>query len=110
MSFQAKDTLVRGRQLEAREVVATCALVAGTSDAPGIIAINNSTLTATVITLTVGEIVDKCFFAEVRNRATGAIVALAAVPSIAVAGKISVTVDATGFTSACVRFVYKTAE
>ena len=109
-SFQAKDSLVLGRQLECQEVSAVCNLVAATSDAPAIIAIDNSTIADTVITLSVNEPVEKCFFAEVRNRATGAIVALEAVPSLAVAQKISVQVDGTGLTSVCVTFKYKVAE
>jgi len=110
MSFQAKDSLVYSRQLECQEVDAVCDLTTALSDAPGIIAIDNSTLTATVITLTVSEVVEKCFFAEVRNRATGAVVAIAAAPSLAVAQKISVTCNGTGLTSVCVTFKYKVAE
>ncbi len=110
MSFQAKDSLVLGRQLECQEVNAVCDLTTALSDAPGMVAIDNSTLTATVITLTVGEVVDKCFMAEVRNRTTGAVVALAAAPSLAVAQKISVTVNGTGLTSVCVTWKYKVAE
>lgn len=110
MSYQAKDSLVLGRQLECQEVNAVCDLTTALSDAPSMIAIDNSTLTATVITLSVGEALDKCFFAEVRNRATGAIVAIAAAPSLAVAQKISITCNGTGITSACVTFKYKVAE
>lgn len=109
-SFRAKDSLVESRQLEAQEVCAQCNLVAGTSDAPGIIAIDNSTIADTVITLTVSEPIAKCFFAEVRNRATGAIVALEGAPSLAVAQKISVQVDGTGLTDVCVIMKYKVQE
>lgn len=110
MAFQAKSSLVLGRQLEVQEVLATCNLVAATSDAPGIIAIDNSTLTATVVTLTVGEVVSSASLCEVRNRATGAVVAIAAAPSLAVAQKISVTCNGTGLTDVVVVFRYKVSE
>lgn len=110
MAFQAKDSQVLARQLECQEVVAGCDLVNATSDAPGIIEIDNSTLTATVITLSVREPIAKCFLAEVRNRTTGAVVAIAAAPSLAVAQKISVTCNGTGLTDVCVVFKYKVAE
>ena len=109
-SFQAKDSQVLSRQLEAQEVCAICDLTAATSDAPGIIAIDNSTIASTVITLSVGEVVEKAFLVEVRNRATGAVVAIAAAPSLAVAQKISVTCNGTGLSSVCVSFKYKVAE
>lgn len=109
-AFQAKDSLVLGRQLEVQEVQAKCDLTAATSDAPGIIAIDNSTLTATVITLTVGEVISSAFLCEVRNRATGAVVAIAAAPSLAVAQKISVTCNGTGLSDVVVIFRYKVAE
>jgi hypothetical protein len=110
VSFQAKNSLVLGRQLECQEVVANCDLVNALSDAPGMVAIDNSTLTATVVTLTVGEVVSKCILAEVRNRTTGAVVAIAAAPSLAVAQKISVTCNGTGLTDVCVVWKYKVAE
>lgn len=110
MSFNAKDPNVLSRQLAAQEVIAVANLVAGTSDAAPILAIDNSVIATTVITLTINEPVEKCFFAEVRNRATGAIVALLAAPSIAVAQKISVSVNGTGLTTVAVRLVYKVAE
>lgn len=110
MSYQAKDSLVLARQLECQEVDVICNAVAATSDAPGIISIDNSTLTATVITLSVGEAVEKAFSVSVHNRATGAVVAIAAAPSLAVAQKISVTINGTGLTDLAVCFKYKVAE
>ena len=109
MAFQSKDSLVAGRQLEAQEVVFNAGLVAGTSDLPGAVSIDNSTLTATVITLDLGEPVAKCFLAEVRNRATGAIVTIAAAP--AVSGEtISVTCNGTGLTDVAVVIKYKISQ
>lgn len=110
MAFQAKDSLVLARQLEVQEVMAKCNLVAATSDAPGIIAINNSTLLSTVITLTVGEDVASAFVCEVRNRQTGAVIATVGGPSLAVAKKISVTCDGTGNTDVVAIFRYKVQE
>lgn len=105
MAFQSKDSLVLGRQLEAQELIVAANLVAGSSDLPAKVSINNSTITATVITLDAGEAVEKCFFAEVRNRATGAVVAIAAAPSV-VGSQISVTCNATGLSdvAVCVKF------
>lgn len=109
-SFQAKDSLVLGQQLKVQTVCCSANLVAATSDAPGIVAIDNSTLTATVITLSVGEPLSAASLCEVRNRATGAVVAIAAAPSLAVAQKISVTCNGTGLSDVVVIFRYVVAE
>ena len=109
-SFQAKSSLVLGQQLKVQEVSSTIDIVAGTSDAPGIIAIDNSVIAASVITLTVGEVVASAGLCEVRNRATGAILATAAVPSLAVAQKISVTVNGTAAEDHVVIFRYVVSE
>lgn len=110
MTFQAKDSLVRSRQLEVQEISARCNLVAATSDAPSMIAINNSTLLSTVITLTVAEDISSAFLCEVRNRQTGAVIATVGGPSLAVAKKISVTCDGTGNTDVVAIFRYKAQE
>jgi hypothetical protein len=109
MAFQSKDSLILGRQLEAQEVIVDANLVAATSDLPAKVSIDNSTIAATVITLDAGEAVAKCFFAEVRNRATGAVVAIAAAPSVS-GSEISVTCDATGLSDAAISFKYKVQE
>lgn len=105
MAFQSKDSLVLGRQLEAQELIVTADLVAGSSDLPAKVTINNATITATVITLDAGEAVEKCFFAEVRNRATGAVVATTASPVVS-GSQISVTCNATALSDVaiCVKF------
>lgn len=110
MAYQAKQSQVLARQLEAQEVCSVCNLVAGTSDAPSIISIDNSTIADTVITLTVGEAIASCFQVTAFNRATGAVVALEAAPSLAVANAISIQVDGTAQTSVCVSFKYKVQE
>lgn len=110
ISFQAKSSPVLGKQLSVQEVVVQCNAVAATSDAPSIVSIDNSSIAATVITVDIGEPIAKCLLAEVRERATGAIVAIAAAPSIAVANKISVTCDGTAQTDLTVVLKYKVAE
>lgn len=109
MSYQSKDSELAARELAAQTVVATANLVAASCDLPSNIAIDNSTLTATVITLSVNEAVKSCFAVKVTNRATGAVVALAAAPSLAVDQKISVTVNGTGLTSVALEFIYQVA-
>lgn len=109
MAFQSKDSLILGRQLEAQELVINADLTAATSDLPGKVTIDNSTLTATVITVDLGEDIAKCFLAEVRNRATGAIVAIAAAPSVS-GSEISVTCNGTGIADAALVLKYKVQE
>lgn len=109
MAYDSKDSNLDSRQLEAQSVISQCNLTTALSDLPGNIAIDNSTLTATVITLSVNEPLKKCFGVKVFNRASGAVVALAAAPSVAVAQKISVTVNGTGLTDVHVEFIYAVA-
>jgi hypothetical protein len=109
MAFQSKDSLILGRQLEAQELVVNADLVAATSDLPGKVSIDNSTLTATVITADLGEDVAKCFLAEVRNRATGAVVAIAAAPSVS-GSEISVTCNGTALADVAIVMKYKIQE
>lgn len=109
-SFQAKSSLVLGQQLKVQEVSVRCNLVAGTSDAPGIVSISNGVIADTVITLTVGEVITSAHLCEVRNRATGAIVAIEAAPSLAVASAVSVQVDGTGLTDVVAIFRYVVTE
>lgn len=116
-SYQAKTAAVLSRQLACQEVVAVCNLTAAASDG---IAATSSDLPAVVsvggilavrtITFDIGEAISKCFSVSVINRATGAIVALAGVPDVSVANKITVTVDGTAITSACVTVKYKVTE
>jgi len=109
-SYQAKVSQVLARQLDCQEINVVCNAVAGTSDAPSIIAIDNSSIAATVITLTVGELVEKVFSVQVHNRITGAVVAISAAPSLLVAGKISVTCNGTAQTDLAVCLKYKVQE
>jgi hypothetical protein len=79
-TYQAKDSQVQSRQLEAQTIEFNCNLVAGSSDLPTVVTVDNSTLATTLITLAVLEPLTKCYFAEVRNRITGAVVPLLAAP------------------------------
>jgi hypothetical protein len=108
-NYDSKDSEILGRQLDAQRVVVDCNFVTATSDLPVNVVINSATLTAAVITLDVKEPVKKVFAVYVRNRATGADVAYAAAPSLAVANKISITLNGTGLTDASVEFVYAVA-
>ncbi len=117
MSFQAKVAPVLSRQLDCQELTVICNLTAAasggiaaaSSDLPAVVAIGG-VLAARTITLDIGEAISKCFSVSVNNRATGAIVPLAAAPDVSVPNKITVTVDGTGQTSACVTVKYKVAE
>ena len=108
-NYDSKDSDVLARQLEDQRVISVCNLVTPASDLSSVISIDNSTLTATVITLNVKEPLKKCFEVSVKNRATGAIVPLAAAPSLAVANKISVTVNGTAMSDVVVEFSYAVA-
>lgn len=108
-NYDSKDSEISGRQLEDQRLISVCNLVTAVTDLPVNIAINNSTIAATVITLDVKEPLKKCFEVCVKNRATGAIVALSAAPSLAVAQKISVTVNGTALTDVVVEFSYAVA-
>jgi hypothetical protein len=110
ISYQAKSAAVLGKQLSVQEVVVTCDAVAATSDAPSIVSIANGTIADTVITLDIGEPVEKCLSVQVLVRSTGATVALEGAPSLAVANKISVQINGTGQTDLCVIAKYKVAE
>jgi hypothetical protein len=117
MSFQAKDSQVRSRQLEAQEICAICNLTASasggiaatSSDLPSVVSIGGI-LAVRTITLAISEPISKCFSVSVTNRATGAIVPLAGEPDVSVANQITVTVDGTAQTSVCVSAKYKVAE
>lgn len=124
-TYQAKDSQVQTRQLEAQTIEFNCNLVAGTTDLPTVVTVVNTTLAATTITLAVLEPLTKCYFAEVRNRITGAVVPLAAAPVLTNATivtppgptpsstypeAIQVTVDGTGLSDVFVRMTFKIEE
>jgi hypothetical protein len=109
MSFQSKDNLIFGRQLEAQSIVAQANLVAATSDLPSCISINNSTIADTLIVINIKEPVAKVFKAQVTNRATGANIALEALPAIS-GNQVTLQVDGTAQSNVCVELIYKIQE
>lgn len=108
-NYDSKDSEILGRQLEDQRIISVCNLVTAASDLPVNIVVDNSTIATTVITLDIEESIKKCFEVSVKNRITGAIVPLLAAPSLAVAQKISVTVNGTGLTDVVVEFSYAVA-
>ena len=102
----SKDSQVEARQLEQKSLVFTANLEAASSDAPALLSIDNSTLSATVLTIDVKQLVAKCYKVQVTDRSSGQAKELAAAPSVA-DNQISVTVDATGLSDVCVEVIYK---
>jgi hypothetical protein len=109
MSYQAQNEILAGRQLEAQSIVFTADLPSATSDLPGAVVIDSSTIASTTITLNVGEDLAKFFIAEVRNRATGASATLTSVALDGTAKKVVITLNGTGLSNVCVKIVYKVA-
>ena len=124
-TYQAKDSQVQTRQLEAQTIRFNVNAVAGSSDLPTVVTIDNTTIATTLITLAVLEPLTKCYFAEVRNRVTGAIVPLLAAPvltnstivtppgptpSATYPEAIQVSVNGTGLTDLHVCIVFKIEE
>jgi len=110
MSYESKDELIFGRQLAAQSVHVGADLVAGTSDLPGRVVIDNSTIGATTVTVDIKADVKKCFKAVVTDKTTGLPVEIAGPADISVAQKITVTLDATGITDCDVEVVYEVAQ
>lgn len=115
MFTQSKDPQVLDRQLEQKTLLLKANLTASdvvgglkaaSSEAAAIVSINNSTLTATVIQIDVKEAISTCEKVQVVNRATGAIISLAAAPSIS-GSVISVTVNGTGASDVCIVADYR---
>ena len=112
ISYQAKSSPVLGRQLEVQEVQSVCDLTAvpARSDAPSVVTVNAAAPAAVEITVSIDEPIEKCFSAQVIDRATGASLTLAGEPDLSEAKKIKVTADCTGADSVCVKVCYKVAE
>lgn len=106
-SYQAKEPLLQGRQLDVQSIHCVCDLSqasGGTTDLAAVV-LSGAAATKT-ITLTVGEAIKSCSAVRITNRATGAVVATTGVPDISVANVISVVAVGTGITSADVEFLY----
>ena len=102
----SKDSQVQSKQLEARSLALVADLVAETSEAPALVPIDSSTITAAQVVIDVKESVEKCHKVQIVNRATGQSVALLAAPSIS-GSEISVSLDATALSDVCIEVIYK---
>lgn len=107
-SYQSKDPLIQGRQLEVQSVHCICDLSQASPDGlTDLAAVVLSGAAATkTITFTVGELVESCSAVSIINRATGAIVPTIGVPDVSVEKVISVIAVGTGISSADVEFLY----
>jgi hypothetical protein len=104
-SLLSKDPKVQDMQIEQRELLLIANLVAPSAEDAGIVSISGL-LAARVIAIDVKDTVKSVQKVRVINRATGASIALAALPAIS-GSSISVTVDGTGASSVCIEVSYK---
>lgn len=102
----SKDPKVQDLQLEQNQLLLSANLVAATSESASLVSIDNSTLTATVISINVKEPIASVQKVQVVNRATGQHVAIAAAPVIS-GNTVSVTCNGTGLTSVCIEVSYR---
>ena len=102
----SKDPKVQDLQLEQSDLLLSANLVAGTSEAPSLVSINNSTIASTVISIDVKEPIASVQKVQIVNRATGQHVAIAAAPVIS-GSSVSVTCNGTGLTSVCIEVSYR---
>lgn len=102
----SKDPKVQDLQLEQSELLLSANLVAGTSEAPSLVSINNATIASTVISIDVKQPISSVQKVQIVNRATGQHVAIAAAPSIS-GNSVSVTCNGTGLTSVCIELSYR---
>lgn len=105
MSY-AKDPKVQDLQLEQKELLLSANLVTASSEAPSLVSIDNSTITATVIEIDVKESVNSVQKVQIVNRATGQHVAIAAAPSVS-GSVISVTCNGTGLSNICIEVSFR---
>ena len=106
-SYDAKDTLVRAAQLRAQSVSLRADLVAGISEDPSIVAVNNTVLATTSVTIDVKENVKKIYKAEVFDRATGRAVTQTAEATASGSVITIASVDGTGLGSVTVSVSYE---
>jgi hypothetical protein len=104
--IMSKDSQVASLQLDVRSLAIKADLVAGESEAPALVSIDNSTIAATVIEIDVKEDVKACQKLQVIDRASGEAAPISAAPSIS-GSVISVTLDATGLADVCIEVLYK---
>ena len=102
----SKDPKVQDLQIEQKELLLVANLTTATSEAASLVSIDNSTLTATVISINVKEPILSVQKVVVVNRATGQHVAITAVPAIS-GNSVSVTCNGTSLTSVCIEVSYR---
>jgi hypothetical protein len=104
-SVLSKDPKVQDLQIEQRELLLIANLVAPSAEDASIVSISGA-LATRAIAIDVKDSVKSVQKVRVINRATGASIALAALPSVS-GSVISVTVDGTGASSVCIEVSYK---
>lgn len=102
----SKDSKIEDLRIDQKELLIQANLVAASSEAPSLVSINNSTLTATVISVDIKEPVKSCQKVQIINRATGSNAAISAAPVIS-GNSISVTLNATGLSDVCICVDFK---
>ena len=113
-SLLSKDAKIESLQIRQEDLLVIANLVTASSDGEGIVEIDNSTLSATVINIDIKEPVKKVQKVQVINRATGESIALAAAPVVTdtsvdgkvVSSSISVTCDGAPGASVCIHVSY----
>lgn len=121
MSYYSQDSQLQSRELNAQEVIIEANLVAGISDLPSNLSIDNSTITQTLLTFSASEKISKCYSIQVLNRVTGAIIPTLAVPvvvntpeqpqfpplsPIPASYKISVSVNGAAITNCIIKILF----
>jgi len=104
-SILSKDPKIQDLQIEQKDLLLLANLVAPSAEDAGIVSISGL-LAARVIAIDVKDTVKSVQKVRVINRATGASIALAGLPSVT-GSVISVTVDGTGASSVCLEISYK---
>jgi len=104
-SILSKDSKIQDLQLEQKDLLLIADLVTPSAQDASIVSITGL-LAARVIAIDLKEPVKSVQKVRVTNRATGANIALTAVPAIS-GNSVSVTVDGTGASSVCIEVSYK---
>jgi hypothetical protein len=104
-SLLNKDEKIQDLQIKQKEVLLVANLVTAVAEDASVLSIG-PTLAARLLTIDLKEAVRSVQKVRVINRATGASIAITAVPAIS-GNTIAVTVDGTGASSVCIEVSYK---
>lgn len=110
MAYQSLDAQIAERELAGQTICAKADLVAGSSDLPTNIVIDNSTIAATTITFLASEHIKTCYHIYVTDRTTSAIVPTTAAPDVSVDKQATVTVDGTALSDVLIEVRYSVAQ